>query len=476
MAQELHSLIFWKLKMTRRFFAVLLLLLSWQITYGQRITMLRSDVDSSRSSFITATYNFRIIVKLDSVKNCTGASFILWHNQSNYVIFSNYRVFDFSENGSSFVYSYTDFTKEIEYLYIGLLSGDTIGSMGWDSPRLIEIEFSVLPNAPHSGVVSFGIDNPEAVLSTDSGGKLVQLKNVMYDFNIHSFVEVWPGDANNDGKVSIDDVTRVGLYLGYGSRKPNFRSFKRPEASTNWTVQKCLAWDSAVVTFADCDGDGEITLNDFLVIPLNFGKSKSLPALDSVPETIIIGNSEKFPSPSGIPVKVFSTREVLAIAGELAFDFSEEKRISIFSNKAIEKNSLFYVNTTSDRIIFTIASLQENMTLNNLVVGYVVGNAEEISFPIIVKAISPNGEIFEAYLLPEETTEVPFTDESSNILNNIIFPTNLKVYSLIGEEVLSDEIKSERELFVKINLLQSGRYLLNFSDGKNFKTIKIQKE
>lgn len=454
------------------FTIIFILLLGIANSLGQSIRLIRGDVDSSRSGFVTSTYNFRLIVKLDSVENCTGVSFVLWHNQSNYVIFSNFSGFDFSINGSTFVYPYSDYSRELEYLYIGLLSGDTIGGKGWDSPKVIELEFSVLPQAVNGQVLSFGFDTPEAIISTDSGGKVLSLKNETYNFVIHSFVEVWPGDANNDGKVSIDDVSRVGLYLGYGARKTNFRSYKRSSASTYWIAQQCLAWDSITVTYADCDGDGEVTLNDFLVIPLNFGKSKNQVNLHSEPESIILSNFEQTSGIDGIPLKVSASKEVLAIAEKI--ERNEYQNISIVSNKFLSNSFLFYADTNSDFVIFTIASLSENFKLNDQTVAYISGDFGQLTFPIAVNAISPDGETFVAYLVPDKTTNT-LNYNLESILDGLSFPFKLKVYSLIGSEVLSATIISESEFYRNFDEFCSGQYLIYLFDGKKVKAIKLFK-
>lgn len=464
--------------MRRIFLITILVLVVVQILYGQSIILKRGDVDSSRSSFVTATYNFKLIVELDSVFKCIGASFILWHNFSDYVIFSNYRIFDFSLHGSTFVYPYTDYSQGVEYLYVGLLSGDTIGASGFDLPVAIELEFTVLPESPNDQVVTFGIEGAEAVMSTDSGGKIIALRSQVYNFVIHSFVEVWPGDANNDGKVGLEDVSRVGLYLGYGARKPNFRSFKRPEASTNWIGQKCLAWDSSVVTFADCDGDGEVTLNDFLVISYNFGRTKGVPQFDSEEETNLVIKYEQYEQYSSnnlIPLKVLSTRDIFAIAGEI--DFDQKRTFTILHNKNIESKTLFFVESKGKDLIFTIASLEKDVPLNEKTVCSLAGgDINEIYFPIRVNAITTIGEFVEAYLIPVKLLDVSFPTESSFNFENISFPIQLKIFSLIGQEILAEKIHSSDQFNEIFQNLRAGKYIFTLFDGTSYNSFKVLKD
>lgn len=459
----------------RRIFLNLFLILGViQILHGQSIILKRGDVDSSRSSFITATYNFKLIVELDSVYKCTGVSFVLWHNFSDYVIFSNYKIFDFSLHGSTFVYPYTDYSQSVEYLYVGLLSDDTIGDNGFDLPMVIELEFTVLPESPNDQIVTFVIEGAEAVVSTDSGGKIIALRSQVYNFVIHSFVEVWPGDANNDGKVSLEDVSRVGLYLGYGSRKTNFRSFKRSEASTNWIGQKCLAWDSSVVTFADCDGDAQVTLNDFLVISYNFGRTNGIPQFDSEEEKNLVIKYEHSSNNNLIPLKVLSTKDILAIAGEI--DFARKENFALSQNKNIESKTLFFIESKDKGLIFTIASLQKDVPLNEKAVCFLAGDISEIYFPIRVNAITTRGEFVEAYLIPDKLLDVSSPTESSFNFGTISFPMQIKIFSLIGEKIFSGEIHSFFEFNEIFQRLCSGKYIFSIFNGVCYESFKVLKD
>jgi hypothetical protein len=81
---------------------------------------------------------------------------------------------------------------------------------------------------------------------------------------------MWPGDANNNGKVNAVDLLFVGL--GYNAKGP-----LRPNASTRWEVQNFNVWSQSFpnglnYAFADGNGDGEIDDKDNKdVIEVNFG-------------------------------------------------------------------------------------------------------------------------------------------------------------------------------------------------------------
>jgi len=79
---------------------------------------------------------------------------------------------------------------------------------------------------------------------------------------------VYPGDANEDFAVDIDDVLAVGV--AYGATGPT-----RPMASSNWQGQICNNWASTFASganykFADCNGDGTVDSVDLDDITLNW--------------------------------------------------------------------------------------------------------------------------------------------------------------------------------------------------------------
>jgi hypothetical protein len=84
---------------------------------------------------------------------------------------------------------------------------------------------------------------------------------------------VWPGDSNNDGLVDTRDYNQIGLYFEGNSIQNNGKSFKRTDATIMWTGQQVLVWDNADATFADCDGDGVITVADGMVVFHNDSKT-----------------------------------------------------------------------------------------------------------------------------------------------------------------------------------------------------------
>ncbi len=89
---------------------------------------------------------------------------------------------------------------------------------------------------------------------------------------------VFPGDANRDGKVTGEDILALALYYGD-------TGVARPGASLNFTPQACSDWGLTNSTFtgnmylndmvnlknADCNGDGVINDLDVQAVTQNFG-------------------------------------------------------------------------------------------------------------------------------------------------------------------------------------------------------------
>jgi|GEM_PF-957127 len=249
--------------------------------HSQELKLKRTDVDATRSSFVTATYIFGIDVVVDSLKRSNGVTFELHYTKADSVILSGTQIIGFGPNATSIVIPIIDTLAQSGVIFVGVLSGDTIGVHGYDNPSVIHLEFAVSPSCRNVSDLIFRFENAQAVVNTDSGGKIVNIKSSPVTYKVHGFIDVWPGDADGNGITDIKDVSKIGLYLGFGSFLKPVRSFKRHSASTNWFGQSVLGWDSLDVTFADCDGNGDITVTDMLIIALNFNKTHNIAQKES---------------------------------------------------------------------------------------------------------------------------------------------------------------------------------------------------
>ncbi len=95
-----------------------------------------------------------------------------------------------------------------------------------------------------------------------------------FDANMDSLTttpNVWPGDANYDLVVDLNDL----FYLGwaYGATGTT-----RANATNNWQAEPSANWGQNTVygtefKFADCNGDGVIDINDTAAISLNYSQT-----------------------------------------------------------------------------------------------------------------------------------------------------------------------------------------------------------
>ena|GEM_PF-1165907 len=85
-----------------------------------------------------------------------------------------------------------------------------------------------------------------------------------------SFLDVWPGDTNNDGVVDEADVLPLVVYWhARGAR----RDVPSPSA---WEEQGVRLWDPDSAAYADADGSGRVEVADLLPIGLNWGRTHVL--------------------------------------------------------------------------------------------------------------------------------------------------------------------------------------------------------
>ncbi len=77
---------------------------------------------------------------------------------------------------------------------------------------------------------------------------------------------VYPGDTNNDGVVSAEDILPIGVYFltsGTG----------RSCTSNRWNGQRCTPWTELAATYADANGDGSVDEQDVVAIGVNWSKT-----------------------------------------------------------------------------------------------------------------------------------------------------------------------------------------------------------
>jgi hypothetical protein len=398
--------------MKKTTFLLVFSLLSLNFALSQSIKFVRTDVDSVSSKIITATFVFGVDVVIDSLQNCTNVSFQLKYDNSQYIKFSGYRIGDFKKVSSSNVYLNPptgDTPTNEQVINISVFSGLAPGENEFDSPNVLHLEFVVLQSAPIDQNVTFSFPKAEATAFVDSVARNIKLKAKNIVYKIHSFVDVWPGDANNDGLVNTDDYSSVGLYMRQGADNRNTRTFKRPNASTMWTSQRCILWDDAPATYADADGDGAVTVVDGLIVKLNDGLSKSVAntknnSVQSSQKDYYNYIPEISSSNIRIPINTNLTNDIVAITGIVNLD----NLLKDYDFKGIEKgeslknipSSILISYKTNDTKCEFFVTPNSNLdriksgTIANLILSPKVNNTEK---PVLelsnLQAMKTNGSL-----------------------------------------------------------------------------------
>jgi len=237
---------------------------------SQSIQIMRVDVDSSRSGIVTAGYGFEVAIALLDIENVNNVSFKLVYDNADVISFSEYAYGDYDDPDNLFIKPPAEGEGALS---VAAYSGTVLEESELDNPNVITLRFTVAKSAQNGREVVFRFENAFATsYNEETGGESVELSGEEFSFKIHGFVDIWPGDANQDGEVNTADQNTIGLYLGQGSLSPNMRAFRRPSPSTRFYPQPVLLWDTPEITFADCDGDGDVTVEDGMVVFLNEGK------------------------------------------------------------------------------------------------------------------------------------------------------------------------------------------------------------
>jgi hypothetical protein len=279
------------------------------VTSAQVLRFVRTD-PTANPTIITATKLFGLDVMLDSIASVTAVSFELRYSGAHTVRLAAWKPRALSRH-SVYVIDLSDTATGNGSIHIGVLSGQASTEQGVDSPTVLHLDFVVLPQATHGAFVQFEARNAEAVVG-GATPTIVPLRSVPLVLRVHSFITVYPGDANNDGRVNQRDFSTVALYLGQGTANGAFRGYRRQPASTLWEPQSVLAWDVEQATYADCDGSGDITLGDALVVKMNYDSSHS--------QTSPTSGSEVF-MPQPLPETISERTFVIPHQGILSLAF-----------------------------------------------------------------------------------------------------------------------------------------------------------
>lgn len=453
---------------------------------AQTIKFVRTDVDSGRSGFITATQLFGVDIVLTGVKSCTGVSFELQYTNAQYVVYSNWKERQLGRMGA-FARDFSDTVTGNGNLLVGVLSGIPVPNQGKDDPIAIHLDFVVRSNTPNELPVSFTFVNAQAVSSTDSGGRIITLTPEVYNVTVHSFVNVFPGDADNNGVVDSRDATTIGAYLGQGSGISNVRGYRREPASTLWLPQRSLIWDSAKATYADCDGSGDITLSDNLVVSINLYKQHSIiknPDEGGIP----IMTPQEFPSSAPrLPFVVASNRNnLLAVA--CALQCTGTSRLIGFEPSPEYPSAELYYFRYDEETRTAYLHIGDNSgenTLRNGILGNLVfeeGGSTSCSMTQGFGARS-SGDIFPLRLITAVEEDSPATDiqfapnPANQSLRIATTETiTLRIVNLLGEQCMSADIQGSTTgglTSLDISPLPPGHYHIVTYQGNRISTYPL---
>ncbi|MBL7974532.1 MAG: T9SS type A sorting domain-containing protein [Candidatus Kapabacteria bacterium] len=443
-----------------------------QQSISQTIRLVRSDVDTGRASFITATQMFGVDVVIDGVSNCTGVSFELRYTNAQHVVFSNIKARDFNVK-NAFVVDLSDSTTGQGSIHASVLSGASVSEKGINNPVAFHVDFVVRSSAPNNQTVTFSFVDAQAV-TTDSGGMIKQLTSTAYVTTIHGFVNVFPGDANNDGKVNSADGTTVGAYLGQGSGASNVRGYKREPSSTLWLPQRALVWDSASATYADCDGSGDVTISDQLVVQINFGQvHSSIKPDDDISGKVQVQQPVYPTDAQRVPVYISTNKTLLGAAlvikvpantQVLGFEPSEQ-----YPDAEV---TLFKYDEVSSTVYVCFGSTFQQNILQSGFVGALVCNETTPINSYITEAYgaTKGGSIFPlesvtAVEYPTEQTTSIVPQPASSVITITAQPNSVvQLYSSLGTEVASFVLNGTTQT-LNIESIPNGTYYVRITQN-----------
>ena len=225
------------------------------LVWGQTLELSPSD---GEPLFATAGERLRLTVRVRG-QELLGAGCRLYYDPPAVVWFAGWSSADFTATQTVVVSGRDTLGQWVDVAVFAAAARR-------DSLSLVRLEFVVSPEAPHGGIVQFRAVRGWAL----RGDSLVQLGAATLALPVHGYVEVWPGDANNDGTVDVQDVATIGFYAYRGAA-----GYRRTPASVEWVPQRARAWAEPAATYADCDGNGVVSVRDIAVVLQNYGASRS---------------------------------------------------------------------------------------------------------------------------------------------------------------------------------------------------------
>jgi len=311
---------------------------------------------------------------------------------------------------------------------------------------------------------------------------------------------VWPGDANNDGRVFIDDLLAVGMNMGeVGELRDTDINYN------HWFGQKAQDWGTQLgeigddLKHIDSDGDGYITADDIIDIEENFDSAHGLFT------NKILGTKDfgVFLEPSHMPVdsgdllcvtiKIGNEDNPVIDMHGLSFDLNINEDVIDSSSLTFEffENDWFTYNSSqidmhiqpTDGVIYAGLSRSDgNVTSGHGPVGkacFIVeedlggfkGDGQLAAFTIATSQITTMDADGNYFQLPNTEIEIPFNTEVKKDIDQnslIIYPnptSDILNIHLNGSQNINDIqiINFNGQLISRYNNLDTDHYSLDVS-------------
>ncbi len=245
------------------------LLLAWGLVLStacaQQVLLERADLPVR---FVTAGERFRLAVRSNGLERCYGVGFRLQYAPAGMLRFAGWSSGEFEPTGVLV-------REGPDSGGVGVLDVATVSLVQpRRNPEVVRLEFVLAPDAPHGASAVFRFLDAWALLEDT----LRWLPAAEVAFVIHGVLEVWPGDANDDGIVDSRDVAVVGRFARQG-----VTGYRRSPASVEWRPQPVRAWELPEATYADCDGNGAVGVRDLAVVLYNYGLQRGSGLLPASP-------------------------------------------------------------------------------------------------------------------------------------------------------------------------------------------------
>jgi Secretion system C-terminal sorting domain len=464
--------------------------------------IVRTDVDSTLSDFVTAKYMFSFDIYLDDIEYCNNVSFQLKYDNASIIDYDGHIQTNFSRQLDPYTLE-KDSQTDIAFLNISTYTGESIENSYFPNPRVLTLQFVVTPTAENGKQVTFEFTTALATTLNNGESESIVVDTEPVIFDIHGFVDVLPGNADNDpeGFVNAADHVKIALYKGIEKRFPGARFFKRENASTGKYLQKCLVWDIADATYADCNGDGTITIGDAVVVALNFDDNQISEKQNSELQTKenIFNKKLETQTSISLPIYAESYIDYNSAFGKIILTGGRDYKIL-----GVQAGNLF--TSTENIVIDDFKRSDENDSEQNLnreleffIMGYDSGFKSENSGELVKIILDPGLDFIKPEIIIDELngisldknifelgqlySSVNIADENISIIygNSYIslFPLhindlqNIKLYNAFGNNIDIDIRLGQEKLEIDTSSLFSGVYILTVQNDSKLYSYKL---